>query len=571
MNEERTYRYWLEHVKTEEEREELLRLSPEEIRERFSAPLDFGTAGMRGIIGLGTANMNLYTVMQATKGLADYISSLGSAYAVRGVAISYDTRRMSREFAYAAARILATEGVSVKLFDNVRPVPMLSFAVRHLGCFMGIMITASHNPKEYNGYKVYGEDGAQLSPEATQKVVEFIRKVPDFGLKLKTRHADFRFKRPNEFITFIGRKVDKAYFKQILKLTLSPREVRRKGRDIKLVYTPVHGSGYMPVTHVLKKLGIRASVVEEQIAPDPNFSTVEVPNPELGETLSLGIKLANEINADVVFGTDPDCDRLGVALRNKHNVFVTLTGNQVGILLMHYILTRLEEEGNLPANGAVVKSIVTTDMAKVIAKDFRVALFETLVGFKFIGEKIKEWEKTGDQTFLFGFEESCGYLRGTHARDKDAVVASMLMAELVCYYADKGTSVFDVLSSLYQTYGTYEDKVISLAFAGADGKDKMSAFMQKIRTSRPEELGIRVTAVRDYLAGMRTDTEGGEQKLGLPASDILYFELEGGGRVCLRPSGTEPKLKVYLTSVAEDKERADAQMAEIETAVQKLL
>ena len=571
MNEERTYRYWLEHVKTEEEREELLHLSPEEIRERFSAPLDFGTAGMRGVIGLGTANMNLYTVMQATKGLADYISSLGSAYAARGVAISYDTRRMSREFAYAAARILATEGVSVKLFDNVRPVPMLSFAVRHLGCFMGIMITASHNPKEYNGYKVYGEDGAQLSPEATQKVVEFIRKVPDFGFKLKTRHADFRLKRPNEHIVFIGRKLDRAYFKQILKLTLSPREVRRCGRDIKLVYTPVHGSGYMPVTHVLKKLGIRASVVEEQIAPDPNFSTVEVPNPELEETLTLGIKLANEINADVVFGTDPDCDRLGVALRNKHNVFVTLTGNQVGILLMHYILTRLEEEGKLPANGAVVKSIVTTDMAKVIAKDFRVALFETLVGFKFIGEKIKEWEKTGDQTFLFGFEESCGYLRGTHARDKDAVVASMLMAELVCYYTDKGKSVFDVLSSLYKKYGYYEDKVISLAFAGADGKGKMSAFMQKIRASRPKELGMRVTAVRDYLAGTRTDAEGGEQKLGQSASDILYFELEGGGRVCLRPSGTEPKLKVYLTSVAEDRERADAQMAEIEAAVRKLL
>ena len=572
MNEEeRNYRYWFEHVRTEEEREELMSLSPEQIRERFSGRLDFGTAGMRGILALGTSTMNPYTVMQATKGVADYINSLGPAYAARGVVISYDTRRMSREFAYAAARILSTERVRVRLFDNVRPVPMLSFAVRHLGCFMGIMITASHNPKEYNGYKVYGEDGAQLSPEATEKVVEYIRMVPDFGLKLKTVHADFRLKRPNAYISFIGKSVDKAYFKQILRLALSKRSVRRCGKDIKLVYTPVHGSGYMPVTHVLKKLGIRASVVQEQIAPDPDFSTVAVPNPELPETLSLGIKLANEINADVVFGTDPDCDRLGVALRNRNNVFVTLTGNQVGILLLHYILSRLEEEGNLPANGAVVKSIVTTDMAKVIAEDFRVALFETLVGFKFIGEKIKEWEKSGEHTFLFGFEESCGYLRGTHARDKDAVVASMLMAELVCYYTDKGRSVFDVLSDLYNKYGYYEDKVLSIAFAGADGKQKMADFMQKIRKVSPAGLGKPVTARRDYLSGVRTDAAGKSSPLGLPASDILFFELEGGGRVCLRPSGTEPKLKIYMTAVAPGAEEAHAQLEEIEAAVSKLL
>ena len=571
MNQEKTYRYWLEHVKTEQEREELLALSPTEIEERFSAPLDFGTAGMRGVIGLGTGNMNVYTVMQATKGVADYINALGEGFAARGVAIAYDTRRLSREFAYATARILATEGVSVFLFDNVRPVPMLSFAVRHLGCFMGVMITASHNPKEYNGYKVYGEDGAQLSPEATEKVVGYIRKVPDFGLKLKTKAANFALKRPNDRIEFIGKKVDKAYFKQILKLSLSPRAVKRKGKSIKLVYTPVHGSGYMPVTHVLKKLGIRAGVVVEQIAPDPEFSTVQVPNPELAETLTLGIKRANEISADVVFGTDPDCDRLGVALRNERNVFETLTGNQVGVLLLDYILKRLEEEGDLPANGAVVKSIVSTDLAKVICARYGVTLCETLVGFKFIGEKIKEWEANGEHTFLFGFEESCGYLRGTHARDKDAVVASMLMAELVCYYADKGRSVFDVLSNLGKKYGYYEDKVISLSFAGADGKQKMSAFMDKIRKKNPKSLGKPVIALRDYLAGARTDANGGKTPLDLPKSDIIYFELEGGGRACLRPSGTEPKLKVYLTAVGKTRDAAIEDLDAIETAVRKLL
>ena len=568
MDVRETYQFWMEHVRTEEERQELLSLSKAEIAERFGAPLDFGTAGMRGKIALGTANMNLYTVMQATKGVSDYILSVGAA--ARGVVISYDTRRMSREFAYAAARVLSSQRIRVYLFEDVHPVPMLSFAVRHRKAFMGIMITASHNPKEYNGYKAYGEDGAQLSPEASEQVVSFIRKVPDFGMTLALAPADFSRKCPNAYIRMIGRADDKAYFRRILKLTLSKKEIRARGKNIRLVYTPVHGSGYMPVTWVLSKLGIHASVVENQIAPDPNFSTVQVPNPELAETLSLGVKLANEINADVVFGTDPDCDRLGVALRSRNNAFVTLTGNQVGILLLDYILRRLRETASLPKNAAVVKSIVTTDLAKVIAKDYGVTCVETLVGFKFIGEKIKEWERNGEHTFLFGFEESCGYLRGTHARDKDAVVASMLMAELVCYYDAHKISVFDVLTDLYKTYGFYEDKVISLTFEGADGQAKMAAFMDKVRKRCPDVLYRRVTAVRDYLSGTRTEGED-VQPLTLPKSNILYYELEGGGKVCLRPSGTEPKLKVYLTAVAKDRETSLSELESIEAAVRKLL
>ena len=570
MNARQTYEFWLEHVKTEEERQELLALDEQTVEERFGAPLDFGTAGMRGKIALGTANMNVYTVMQATKGVADYVNSQGRAAAARGVVISYDTRRMSRDFAYAAARVLAAERVAVHLFEDVRPVPMLSFAVRNLHAFMGIMITASHNPKEYNGYKAYGEDGAQLSPEASQEIVDRMRQVPDFGMTLECPHADFTRKRPNAYITFIGKKIDRAYFRAILKLTLSKREVRQEGKTIQLVYTPVHGSGYMPVTHILQKMGISATVVASQIAPDPNFSTVQVPNPELAETLSLGIKLADEINADVVFGTDPDCDRLGVALRSRSNKFVTLTGNQVGILLLDYILKRLSESGRLPKNGVVVKSIVTTDMAKVIAAHYGVSCFETLVGFKFIGEKIKEWERSGSCSFVFGFEESCGYLRGTHARDKDAVVASMLMAELVCYYAAHKISVFDVLTELYETYGYYEDRVISLAFEGADGQQKMADFMSKMREHLPTALSRPVTATRDYLAGTRTE-QGQTAPTGLPKSNILYFELAGGGRVCMRPSGTEPKLKVYLTAVASSREEARAQLADIEEAVRTLL
>ena len=437
MSYQSIYQSWVDDPRlAEADRAELKAIASDEKEKeyRFGGELEFGTAGMRGIIGCGMNMMNVYTVMRATQGLSEYIKTLSEEEQKKGVVISYDTRRNSRLFAEKAAGVLAKNGIKAYLFGDVHPVPMLSYAVRYLGTVAGIMITASHNPKEYNGYKVYGEDGAQMSPEATKIVVGFIEKITDY--------LSVTGDEKSSLIVPVPAEVDDTYIAELKKLTLSAEAVRKCGKDLKLVYTPVHGSGYVPVTRILRELGINVTVVEEQTTKDTEFSTVAVPNPEFKETLSMGIALANKIHADVVFGTDPDSDRLGVAVKNEKGEFVALSGNQVGILLLDYILTRLKEENALPANAAVVKSFVTTGMAKAICADFGVALFETPVGFKFIGEKIKQWEQDGSHTYVFGFEESCGYLRGTHARDKDAVVASMLCAEMVCYYTYIGKTVW---------------------------------------------------------------------------------------------------------------------------------
>ncbi|MDE7083653.1 MAG: phospho-sugar mutase, partial [Clostridia bacterium] len=438
MDFEKAYESWLEDARLNDEaKRELVAIknNREEIEYSFGAELEFGTAGMRGIIGYGTNKMNVYTVSRATSGLSEFIKGLGAEAMQKGVVISYDTRLKSDVFARTAAEVLAANNIKAYLFTDVHPVPMLSFAVRCLGTVAGIMITASHNPKQYNGYKVYGADGAQMSPEDTKVVVDSIQKITDY-LAAPAPTAEQKKK----YILPVPAKVDKKYYKELTKLTLSKKAVKKCGKDLKLVYTPVHGSGYVPVTTILKKIGIKATVVEEQTKKDPDFSTVAVPNPEFKETLSMGIALADKIGATVVFGTDPDSDRLGVAVKNNEGEFEALSGNQVGILLLDYILTRLKEDGALPDNAAVVKSFVTTGMAKAICQNFGVELFETPVGFKFIGEKIKLWERDHSHTYVFGFEESCGYLRGTHARDKDAVVASMLCAEMVCYYTYKGTT-----------------------------------------------------------------------------------------------------------------------------------
>ena len=437
MSYRENYQSWLNDARLPEAcREELLSIKDDEkaIEYRFGGELEFGTAGMRGIIGCGMNMMNVFTVMRATQGLSMYIKTLSPEEQARGVVISYDTRRNSRLFAEKAASVLAKNGIKAYLFDDVHPVPMLSYAVRYLKTIAGIMITASHNPKEYNGYKVYGEDGAQMSPEATAIVVKYIEEIKDY---LSVTGDD-----KSPLIESVPKEVDETYIQELSKLTLSKEAVEKCGKDLKLVYTPVHGSGYVPVMTILKKLGINVTVVEEQTVKDTEFSTVKVPNPEFKETLSMGIDLANKIKADVVFGTDPDSDRLGVAVKDDKGEFIALSGNQVGILLLDYILTRLKEENALPKNAAVVKSFVSTGMAKAICDDFGVAMFETPVGFKFIGEKIKQWEQDGSHTYVFGFEESCGYLRGTHARDKDAVVASMLCAEMVCYYTYIGKTVW---------------------------------------------------------------------------------------------------------------------------------
>ena len=547
------YKEWTESEKlSEKEKAELAALTDEkDIEYRFGKNLEFGTAGMRGLIGLGTNMMNVYTVMQATQGLCEYIKSLGGKAARRGVVISYDTRRCSYEFACAAALVLVANGIKARLFTEVHPVPMLSYAVRTLKAVAGIMITASHNPKEYNGYKVYGEDGAQMAPEATAKVVSFINEIGD-PLSDKILYDE----KLSKNIYAVDKKLDKKYYKTILKLSLSRKEVKKVGKTIKLVYTPVHGSGYVPVTSVLKKMGISATVVPEQKNYDTEFSTVKVPNPEYKETLTLAIKMADFKNADVVFGTDPDCDRLGVAIRNAKGEFVALTGNQTGVLLLNYVLTRLKETGKLSEKGFVVKSFVTTSMAKLIADDFKVELMEVPVGFKFIGEKIKQYDDTGKRKFLFGFEESCGYLRGTHCRDKDAVVASMLFAEMVCYYTAHGISVYKVLQGLYEKYGYVFDTNVSTAFTGLNAMADMNAVVDGLKTRKIDSVGgIKIVATRDYSRAVRI-TGDKEEPINTEKVNAVYYELEGGGFICVRPSGTEPKLKVYYSLRAENEETA---------------
>ena len=568
MDYQKKYQEWLHDTRLcAEGKTELLSIADneKEIEYRFGGELAFGTAGMRGLIGYGKNMMNIYTVMRATQGLAEWIKTLGEEAKARGVVISYDTRRKSQEFARVSAEVLAKNGIKAYLFDDVRPVPMLSYAVRYLKTVAGIMITASHNPKEYNGYKVYGEDGAQMSPEDTEKVVSYIERIDDY--------LSVTGEKDSPLILPVPKKLDEDYIEELASLTLSPKAVEVQGAKLKLVYTPVHGSGYKPVTAILKKLGIHVTVVEEQTTKDTEFSTVKLPNPEYKETLSMGIALANKIDADVVFGTDPDADRLGVALKNEEGEFISLSGNQVGILLLDYILTRLAEENAMPKNAAVVKSFVTTGMAKALCDEYGVALYETPVGFKFIGEKIKQWEQDNKHTYIFGFEESCGYLRGTHARDKDAVVASMLCAEMVCYYAYVGKSVFARLQEIYQTYGYVLDKNVSIAYSGLNAMKEMNAVVDGLKTKSVTEIAdVKVLAMRDYSAAKRTDMQTGKiEDMDTPKCNCVYYELSGGSFVCVRPSGTEPKLKIYYSLKAKDESLAKKQLEKMQVAVGELL
>lgn len=552
------YNEWLAAAElTADERERLRSMTEEEKKECFWAPLEFGTAGMRGIIDLGVNRMNRFTVGRATKGLADYICSLGGDAKERGVVIARDTRRKSGEFAVLTAKILAANGIRAYLYEDVRPVPMCSFAVRKLGAEAGVMITASHNPKVYNGYKVYGADGAQMSPESTDKVVGFIEKTPYFGIK--SLDADFTEDSVKgldgacaaENVTVVGASLDAEYFAAVERLGLSPEAVEEYGGKVKIVYTPVHGTGYMPVTKVLGHMGISVTVVPEQAKPDTEFSTVRVPNPEEADTLALGVKLADEIGSDVVIGTDPDADRMGVAVRDGEGKFVLLNGNQTGALMTEYILRRRKESGTLPVNGAIVKTIVTTELARKIASGYGVATFDVLTGFKYIGEKIKEWETTGEYVYLFGFEESYGSLVGTHARDKDAVAGAMIFAEMICYYDSLHLSLWQVLQALYEKYGHYAERSASVAFGGVDGMRKMKDIMAKLRAQQFDVIeGTRVEAVSDLSAGVKRYVDGREEGTGLPATNALKIHLAGGDWICARPSGTEPKLKFYAAASA---------------------
>lgn len=565
MNYQEKYRQWASDPRLcEEGRKELLALGSDEKEKeyRFGGELQFGTAGMRGIIGYGTNEMNVYTVARASQGLAGFLLTQDGAKE-KGVVVSYDTRRKSKEFAFVTAAVLAKNGVKAYLFSEVHPVPMLSYAVRKLQTAAGVMITASHNPKEYNGYKVYGADGAQMSPEDTALVVTEIEKIDDY---LGVSWGESPLVQP------VPEWVDEEYIKEISSLCLSKKAVEERGENLKLVYTPVHGSGYKPVTTILKKIGIGVTVVEEQVCADSEFSTVKVPNPEYKETLEMGVALAEKIRADVVFGTDPDADRLGVAIKNADGEFFALSGNQVGVLLLDYILTRLRDENAMPSNAAVVKSFVSTGMAKAICERFGVTMFETPVGFKFIGEKIKNWEADGKYTFVFGFEESCGYLRGTHARDKDAVVASMLFAEMVCYYTYVGKTVYERLQELYKEYGFVLDQSFSSQYSGLNAMKEMNAVVDGLKTLRVESLGgLSVIATRDYSASKRISATGETEKLDIPPCNCVYYELEGGAFVCARPSGTEPKLKIYYSLRAADEAAAKSLLLAAKADTERLL
>ncbi|MBD5086578.1 MAG: phospho-sugar mutase [Clostridiales bacterium] len=572
-----TYNEWLANV-SGEQKQELSAIfdDDKEIKERFMLPLAFGTAGMRGTICMGISNMNEYTVARATKGLSDYINSLGGDKAKRGVIISYDTRRMSFEFALTSARVLGANGIKVYLFENVRPVPMCSYAVRHLNCIAGIMITASHNPKEYNGYKVYGEDGAQMSPEATAVVVKYIQDTPYFGLAKEdvksTNRKDIEGKDNyalSEHITVIGKSLDDDYYAQISKLSLSKDAVEKVGKDIKIVYSPIHGSGYVPVTTMLAKMGISVSVVEEQKYPDTEFSTVAMPNPEQPDALKMGIDLANKLGSDIVIGTDPDCDRMGIAIRDNKGEFILLNGNQIGAMLMDYILMRHKQEGTLPKNSAVVKTIVTTRLADKIARSYGAEVFDVLTGFKFIGEKIKEWESSGEYTFMFGYEESYGYLSGTHARDKDAVVASMLFAEMTCYYTSKNISLYDKLNEIFAKFGYFVETSKSIAFKGLDGMEKMAQIMEEFRKDDLLVVdGVNMMSKTDLMAGTIKYFDDGRLEMSeLPETNVIKYEFGDDEWLCIRPSGTEPKLKIYVSTKAESKEASEKRNLGIQSAI----
>ena len=533
---------------------ESIRDNEKEIEDRFYTELSFGTAGMRGVLGAGMNRMNKYNVRRATKGLAGYLKE-NPENAKRGVVIGYDSRNFSAEFAKDTALTLCAEGVPAMLFDALRPVPLLSYAVRHLNAAAGVVITASHNPPQYNGYKVYGEDGAQVGPEAAEGITRVIR---------ATKYTDCVLMDEKEalekgLLKIIGDKeVDDDYMAEEKTLVVQPEMLARVGKKLSIVYTPLHGSGNVPVRRILKELGIeKLAVVTEQEKPDGNFSTLTcAPNPENPEAFNLAFKLAEKAGASVIFATDPDCDRLGVAVKDGKGEWHLLTGNQIGCVLLHYILSTKKRLGTLPANAAACKSIVSTSLANRICDSYGVKMYEVLTGFKFIGEKIQQFQDSGDHTFQFGFEESYGFLSSTFVRDKDGVNASLLVTEVAAACEEEGITLYDRMEQIFREYGYYVEKVVSATLPGKDGLTKMKEIMAGLRDNPPAEIGgMKVTAVRDYQKGIRT-ADGKSEPTGLPASNVLYFELEGGCWVCVRPSGTEPKIKLYVNTNAKDRAEA---------------
>ncbi len=558
-----SYEEWLTKECFDEETKAELRAIAEdekEIQERFYTELEFGTAGLRGIIGAGMNRMNIYTVGKATQGLANYILKVGGQE--KGVAIAYDSRRMSPEFSMETAKCLAANGIKAYLFESLRPTPELSYAVRKLGCIAGINITASHNPPEYNGYKVYWEDGAQITPPHDGKIMDEVKAVTDFATIKTMSREDAE---AAGLLEIIGKEIDDSYMEELKKLVLHPEAIAATKDELKVVYTPLHGTGNIPVRRVLKELGFEhVYVVKEQELPDGEFPTVSYPNPEAEEAFALGLKLAKEIDADLILATDPDADRLGVYVKDSvTGEYHTLTGNMSGTLIGEYLISQKKEKEGLPADGALIKSIVSTNMADAVAEYYGIELIEVLTGFKFIGQKMLQFEQEGKGTYLFGFEESYGCLPGSYARDKDAVGASMVLCEAAAFYKTQGKTLWDAMIDMYEKYGYYKDDVRSITKKGMEGLAEIQAIMERLRTNTPKEIGgYAITEARDYKKQTILSLETGEERTtGLPSSNVLYYDLTDNAWVCVRPSGTEPKVKFYYgvkgTSLEDAQEKSE--------------
>lgn len=563
MDYKKVYEEWLANPYFDEATKAELRGiadDEKEIKERFYAELEFGTAGLRGIIGAGINRMNVYTVRKATQGLANYIASVNGQE--RGVAIAYDSRRMSPEFADEAALCLAANGIKAYVFDALRPTPELSFAVRTLNCIAGINITASHNPPEYNGYKVYWEDGAQITPPHDTGIMAEVKAVTDFN-NVKT--MDKEAAKAAGLYEVIGEKIDDLYIEALKSQVIHWDSIKEVSKDLKIVYSPLHGTGNIPARRVLKELGFEnVYVVKEQELPDGEFPTVSYPNPESEEAFELGLKLAKEVDADLVLATDPDADRLGVRVKDKDGVYHDLTGNMSGCLLEEYELSQRKVlKGSLPEDGAVVSTIVTTNMAGTIARSYGLRFIEVLTGFKFIGQQILGFEKSGKGTYLFGFEESYGCLIGTHARDKDAIVATMALCEAAAYYKTQGKTLWDAMIDMYEKYGYYKDDIQAITLKGIEGLQKIQEILETLRNNTPAEIaGYKVLAARDYKKDTIKNMETGEvTATGLPSSNVLYYDLSDDAWLCVRPSGTEPKVKFYYGVKGTSLEDADAKSA----------
>ena len=567
------YNFWLEDSYFDQgTKDELLAIRDDEkeIEDRFYRELEFGTGGLRGVIGAGTNRMNVYTVRKASQGLANYIIKQGGTD--KGVAIAYDSRNMSPEFADEAALCMAANGIKAYVFDSLRPTPELSFALRTLGCIAGIVVTASHNPPEYNGYKVYWEDGAQITAPKDKEIITEVKNVTDYHT---VKSMDKAAAVEAGLYNVIGKEIDDAYMEELKKQIIHPEIITEVANDIKIVYTPLHGTGNLPVRRILSELGFKnVYVVPEQELPDPKFTTLEYPNPEDPKAFTLALKLAKEKDADIVLATDPDADRLGVYAKDtKTGEYVSFTGNMSGMLIAEYILRERTANGTMPENPALVTTIVTTNMTQPITKDYNVRLIEVLTGFKFIGEQIKLFEQTGSNNYVFGLEESYGCLAGTHSRDKDAVVAVMMLCEVAAWCKKNNITLWDQMINVYEKYGYYKEDLYTITLKGIDGSKQIAAIMDQLRSNPPKNFGdLQVVSMRDYESGEITDlATGAKSATGLPKSNVLYFDLTNDSWCCARPSGTEPKIKFYMGVKGNSLEDAKAKVEKLTADLKAVL